>query len=164
MPPSRQRKYPRHQQLPPQIHGREFHESHDSREEFPRRYCKSRRDARAPEPSHGATSALGLPFGLARHFARGTRTLFSGDRSLQSGGKRSNQVRFLVLKDRSKVNHDVIIFDARDDGNSSAATKTPSQIGGRMAFAANVKDGTAKALRWSGAAARQRFTRGQFDF
>ena len=75
---------------------------------------------------------------------------------MQSSGKRSNQVRFLVFKDRSKVNHNVIIFDARDDGNSSAATKSPFQIGGRMAFAANVKDGTAKALCWSGASARQR--------
>jgi len=70
---------------------------------------------------------------------------------LQSGGQRCNQIWFLVLKDRSKVNHNVIIFDARDDGNSSAATKAPFQIGGRVAFAANVKDGTAKALllEWS---------------
>jgi hypothetical protein len=70
------------------------------------------------------------------------------ERSLQGSGEGSDQVRFLVFEHRAKVDYNLVIFDARDDGDRRAAAKALFKMGGGMAFAADVKHWSAKALRW----------------
>src|SRR5260370_854755 len=90
--------------------------------------------------------------------------LFSRAGSLQSSGERRDQVGFLFFEHRAEVEHNMVVFDARDDRSDRTTAKTLFEFGGGMAFAADVKDWSAKTLRWSGASAGKRFALDEFDF
>src|SRR6202040_2868595 len=102
------------------IRGQAFRERHGSREEFPRRCCRSLRDARAQAPSRDGALAMACERQRARDFLR--RRQARGPLTKESATRRDDccgEHGIFVGEYGPQIEDHAIVFNTRNHGRAA---------------------------------------------